>query len=90
MVLASTSQSSEEFQYCFRDPEARKMNIEWPQDLSFKSITSRDCWISEKKIVADLQQYNDKVTRSVSVRKLNMEWFYKDKMNFVAFSADCL
>ena len=30
------------------------------------------------------------MTRSVSVQKLNMEWFYKDKMNFVAFSADCL
>jgi len=90
MVDASTSQSSEEFQHCFRDPEGRKMNIEWPQDFNFMSITSRDCWIPEKKIVADLKQYDDKVTRLVSVRKLNMEWFYKDQMNFVAFSTDCL
>ena len=95
MLNFTTPFSNSEFHKCFIKTAGTTQftTLEWPKNLESFTYTSTECMITKDEINNYLQgQINrgklDKlrIRRTVEVRVIDLEWFFADKRNFVAFA----
>ena len=88
MIQSATPQVSEELNNCFFETKSTRQIqlLDWPRDRDLLTMRSERCKVTKEELDAQLASEPDKVTRVVTVRVLNLGWFYRDKKNFAAFS----
>ena len=88
MLQSATPQISQELNNCFFETKSTRQIqlLDWPRDLNLLTVRSEKSIITQKQLEDQLASAEDKVTRVITVRMLNLEWFYRDRKNFAAFS----
>ena len=88
MIKSGTPQTTLELVECFTETRSTRQiqPLKWPRNLNLLTIRSDKCIITKEEIDAKLEGKDNRVTRAINVRMINMQWFYRDKKTFVAFT----
>lgn len=88
MIKSATPQTTIELDSCFRETRSTRLvqNLEWPRDLNLLTLLSDQCIITTEEINAKLKGKENRVTRAVNVQTINLQWLFKNRKNFTAFT----
>ena len=87
-ISPCSPETANELDNCFCETKSTRQItlLDWPRDKALLTKCSRKCTITKEELQAELEDEKDKSTRAITVRVLNLEWFYRDKKNFSAFT----
>ena len=88
LIKSGTPQTTLELVECFKETRSTRQiqPLKWPRNLNLLTIRSDKCIITNDEIDAKLEGKENRVTRAVNVKMINLQWFYRDKKTFVAFT----
>lgn len=77
-----------ELNNCFIEKKSTRMitQVEWPRGMDFFTLRSSSSTINKSELQEGLDEDGgDQITRQVKVRTMNLEWLYRDRLNFINF-----
>ena len=88
MIKNSTPQTTAELENCFTETRSTRQIqlLDWPRDLGLLTIRSKKCTITKEEFDVELEEHENRVTRAVNVTILNMNFFFRGRKNFIAFT----
>ena len=88
LVASSSLVVTNELNNCFQETKSTRLitELDWPRDRAILTTRSNKATIKKEDLDELLADDEDKVTQTIKVKMINVDWLYRDKHNFVSFA----